>query len=132
MIPVIVPAYAAALTLIYIFLAIRVVRARQGARVAIGTGGNPGLARAIRVHGNFAEYVPLALLLLAFLEMQRGPVWLIQALCLCLVAARLVHAYGVSQEKENFRFRTVAVVATFFVLATASLALLGGAMRAAG
>jgi uncharacterized membrane protein YecN with MAPEG domain len=132
MAPTIVPAYAAALALIYIFLALRVIRSRQTARVAIGTGGNAALARAIRVHGNFAEYVPLVLLLLAFLEMQGWPPWWVHALCLSLVAARLVHAYGVSQEKENFQFRTVGMATTFFVLATSSLALLGGALRLIG
>ena len=130
MAPTIVPAYAAALALIYIFLALRVIRSRQTARVAIGTGGNAALARAIRVHGNFAEYVPLVLLLLAL--MQGWPPWWIHALCLSLVAARLVHAYGVSQEKENFQFRTVGMATTFFVLAASSLTLLGGALRLIG
>jgi uncharacterized protein len=131
MAPIIVPFYAAVLALIYIFLALRVIRSRQTARVAIGTGGNTSLARAIRVHGNFAEYVPLALLLLAFMEMQGRPSWWINLLCLALVAARLVHAYGVSQEEENLQFRTVGVVITFFVLAASSLSLLSGALRLA-
>ena len=131
MAPLIVPIYAGVLALIYIGLALRVIRARQGARVAIGTGGNSGLARAIRVHGNFAEYVPLALLLLAFMEMQGSATWWINLLCLALVTGRLVHAYGVSQEKENFQFRTVGMVTTFFVLAASSLSLLAGALRLA-
>jgi uncharacterized membrane protein YecN with MAPEG domain len=130
--PIIVPAYAAALALIYIVLALRVIRSRQTARVAIGTGGNAPLARATRVHGNFAEYVPLALLLLAFVEMQGGAAWWVHALCLALVAARLVHAYGVSQEAENFQLRTVGMATTFFVLAASSLTLLGGALRLIG
>jgi uncharacterized membrane protein YecN with MAPEG domain len=132
MTPTIVPAYAAMLALIYIFLALRVIRTRQSARVAIGAGDNRSLERAIRVHGNFAEYVPLALLLLAFVEMQGGPAWWINVLCFALVAARVIHAYGVSQEKENLRFRVVGMVTTFFVLASSSLSLLGGALRLVG
>jgi uncharacterized membrane protein YecN with MAPEG domain len=44
MAPVIVPIYAAILALIYIGLAMRVIRSRRGARIAIGTGGNTELA----------------------------------------------------------------------------------------
>lgn len=129
MAPTIVPVYAALLALIYVFLALRVIRARRGARIAIGTGGNPALARAIRVHGNFGEYVPFALLLLSFAEIQGRPAWWINALCVALIAGRLVHAYGVSQEKENFLLRTVGMVITFFVLGAVSVTLLSGGLR---
>ena len=131
MAPVIVPIYAAVLALIYIGLALRVIRTRQGARIAIGTGGNAGLARAIRVHGNFAEYVPLSLLLLAFLEMQGGQSRWIHVLCLALIAGRLLHAYGVSQERENFLFRTAGMIITFAVLASSSVSLLVSALNLA-
>jgi hypothetical protein len=59
----------------------------------------------MRVHANFAEYVPFALLLATFIEMQGTRAWLIHLLCLALVAGRVIHAYGVSQEHENFRLR---------------------------
>ena len=93
----IVPTYAAILGLLFIFLSIRVIKTRRKERVAIGDGGNPRMQRAIAVHSNFAQYVPLALLLLAFLEMQQGPTMLIQILCVALLISRLLHAYGVSQ-----------------------------------
>ena len=128
MVPLVVPAYAAVLALLYVVLALRVIRMRQSERVAIGTGGNARLERAMRVHANFAEYVPLALLLVAFLEPQGSPAWLLHALCVVLVAARVMHAYGVSQERENFSLRTAGMAATFAVLLAASLALLGRAM----
>ena len=68
MVPAIVPVYAAVLAFIYIVLSVRVIRARRNAKVAIGTKGNAHLERKIRVHANFAEYVPLALLLATFIE----------------------------------------------------------------
>jgi len=124
MVPVIVPVYAAVLAFIYIVLAIRVIRLRQSAKVAIGTGGNAGLERSMRVHANFAEYVPFALLLATFVEMQGAPKWRVHLLCLALVAGRLVHAFGVSQERENIRLRVVGMVMTFAVLAGMALSLL--------
>jgi len=60
MVPVIVPAYAAAFAFIYIVLSTRVIRARWQVKVALGTRGDVRLERKIRVHANFAEYVPLA------------------------------------------------------------------------
>jgi hypothetical protein len=74
MVPVIVPSYAAVLVFVYIALAVRMIRMRRSEKVAVGTGGNARLERAMRVHANFAEYVPLALLLITFLELQRARV----------------------------------------------------------
>ena len=58
----VIPAYAALLALLFIALSIRTIRARRAHKVAIGTGGHAAVERAMRVHANFAEYVPLALL----------------------------------------------------------------------
>lgn len=120
----ILPIYAALLTLLYLALSIRTVRARRRARVAVGDGGNPQLLRAMRVHANFAEYVPLALLLLALLELRSAPAWLLHGLGLLLLLARLAHAYGVSQVKENFRFRVVGVLGSLATLGVAAAWLL--------
>jgi uncharacterized membrane protein YecN with MAPEG domain len=127
MVPTIVPVYAAVLAFIYIVLSARVIQARQSAKVAIGTRGDVSLERKIRVHANFAEYVPFALLLATFIEMQGRPAWLIHLLCLALVAGRIVHAYGVSQVHENFRLRTAGMATTFTVLAVMALLLVAQA-----
>jgi|KBSSwiStaDraftv2_1062776.scaffolds.fasta_scaffold891719_1 uncharacterized membrane protein YecN with MAPEG domain len=78
----------------------------------------------MRVQANFADYVPLSLLLLAFAELQGRPVWLIHTLCAVLVVGRLVHGYGVSQVKEDFRLRVVGITLTFAVLVAAALSAL--------
>ena len=129
MVPVIVPVYAAVLAVIYIVLSVRVIQARRSAKVAIGTRGDIGLERKMRVHANFAEYVPFALLLATFIEMQGRPAWLIHLICLALVAGRVVHAYGVSQEHENIRLRTAGMAATFAVLAVMAVSLLARAIE---
>jgi uncharacterized membrane protein YecN with MAPEG domain len=128
-VPAIVPVYAAVLAFIYIFLSARVIQARRVAKVAIGTRGNVHLERKMRVHANFAEYVPFALLLITFIEMQGRPAWLIHLLCIALVAGRVVHAYGVSQEQENFRLRMVGMATTFTILSAMALLLLARAVE---
>ena len=120
----IVPFYAALLAGLYIFLSVRVVRIRRQEKVGIGDANNLRLRRAIRIHGNFAEYVPLAVILAAFVEMQQYSAIIVHALCLVLIIGRLVHAYGVSQEKEDYRFRVAGMALTFASIATSALLLI--------
>jgi uncharacterized protein len=116
--------YAAALGLLFVALSLAVIRQRRAAQVALGDAGNVGLQRAIRVHGNFAEYVPLGLLLVLLVELQTGWLWAVHLLGVALLAGRLLHAYGVSQRREDFRFRVAGMMLTFGVLALASALLL--------
>lgn len=128
MVPSIVPAYAALLSFLYIFLSVRVMRARQMAGVAIGSGGNAALERRIRVHANFAEYVPLALILLVLMELRGNDAWYLHLLCLALLAGRAAHAWGVSQEPDDMRLRGAGVLLTVGVVLVASLSLLIGVL----
>jgi uncharacterized membrane protein YecN with MAPEG domain len=120
----IVPIYAAILAVMFVALSIRVIALRRTSRLPLGFQGDVGLERRVRAQGNFAEYVPLALLLLAFVEMRGAPAWLLHALALVLVAGRLSHAYGVSQLRESFAFRVSGMAMTFTVILCAALAIL--------
>lgn len=116
--------YAVPLGLLFFFLSYRVIGLRKKVRAALGDGGDAALGRAIRVHGNFAEYAPFALLMVALAETNGAPAWGVHALGLALVAGRAAHAWGVSQPKEDFRFRVAGMMATFAVM-------VGGALLAA-
>jgi hypothetical protein len=118
------PVYATLLGLLFIALSVRTIRLRRKHQVAVGDGNNSELRRAMRVHANFAEYVPLALLLILFVELDGTPKWWVHALAIALVCGRLAHAWGVSQTKENFRYRVSGMVLTFGVIATAGLTIL--------
>ncbi|MBY0268468.1 MAG: MAPEG family protein [Burkholderiales bacterium] len=118
------PLYAALLALIFVGLSIRTIRLRRRYRVGVGDGNHAELQRAARVHANFAEYVPLALLLVYFAETGGGPLPLIHALAIALLCGRLLHAWGVSQVRENYRYRTAGMVLTFSVIISGSLFLL--------
>jgi uncharacterized membrane protein YecN with MAPEG domain len=112
--------YAALLGLLFVALSVRALLMRRRFRIAVGDGGNNQMLRAMRVHANFAEYVPLSLLLLFMFELAGAPRALLHALCACLLLGRLAHAYGVSSVAENYRFRVFGMAMTF-------TALLGGA-----
>jgi len=123
-VPFVVPAYAGVLALIYVFLAIRVSRLRGPAKAMIGTGGDARLERAIRAHANCAEYVPFALLLLGFMEMQRNSSYLLHVLCLVLIAGRVIHAANISRADESLAIRVVGTLLTQAVIIIAAIALI--------
>jgi len=122
--------YAALLALLFVALSVRTLRLRKRLRIAIGDGGNSQMLRAMRVHANFAEYVPLSLVALLLLEMQGASAGLVHGVGLCLLTGRIAHAYGVSQVNETFRLRVAGMALTFTALVAAALALLGSAIRA--
>ena len=115
------PIFAGGLTLLYVYLAVGVITARRTARVGLGDGGNAEMLRCIRVHGNFAEYVPLCLLLMALAELQSAPAWMTAMVGLILVAGRLIHAAGVSRQPEIAGSRTLGMGLTFAALIIAAL-----------
>jgi len=122
------PVYAGLLALMFILLSVRVIGMRRAARVALGDGGNPALLRRQRVHSNFAEYVPLALLLMALAELQHLPDWLIHAIGILLLVGRATHAYGVGCEPELPRARVLGMALTFAALGTGAVANLASAL----
>ncbi len=118
---VITPVIAAILTFLFIALSARVILMRGGSKILIGDGGDRTIQRRMRVHSNFAEYVPLALVLLLLLELQGVAPWLLWALGGMLVGGRVIHAYGVSQEPEPTRLRIAGMALTFTALAGSAL-----------
>ena len=120
----IIPPYAAVLALLYVVLSIRTLRLRRKLRIPIGDARDPLMQRAMRVHANFAEYTPLALLLILMVELGDSHDWLIHGLGVSLVLGRVSHAFGVSKPTENFRYRVFGMAMTFSAMIVASTALL--------
>jgi uncharacterized protein len=112
--------YAAGLGFIFALLSLRTLRLRRKLRIGLGDAGHPEMLRAIRVHANFAEYVPLCLGLMCLAEVQGAPAWLLHGMGMALVLARLIHALGVSQMQETTRFRVIGVALTLSTLLVAS------------
>lgn len=120
----ITPIYAALLALLFFFLSVRTLRLRKTLRIGVGDGGDKAMIRAMRVHANFAEYTPIALLLAFMLEMTGTYSWLVHVVCACLLVGRISHAYGVSQVNEDLRFRVAGMALTFLSLLGSALSLL--------
>ena len=116
--------YAALLALMFVVLSIKVIKKRRQFQVGIGTNGEALLERAVRVHANFAEYVPLALLLMFLAEYSGLTPLYLHILGIALLVGRLSHAWGVQQLKEPLKFRVFGMVLTFCVLLLSALAIL--------
>jgi uncharacterized membrane protein YecN with MAPEG domain len=89
------PLYAGLLALWFLVLSVRVVRIRQRG-IAFGDNGDVNHARVIRAQANFAEYVPLALLMMGFLEASRFSIYVLHAFGIALLVARLCHGAALS------------------------------------
>jgi uncharacterized membrane protein YecN with MAPEG domain len=124
--------YAALLALLFMVLSVRVIGFRRAVRIGLGDGGDTALLRRVRVHANFAEYVPICLLLIGLAESLRAPMVLLHAMGVLLLAARLSHAYGVSRQPETFLFRVAGMVGTLTVLGFAAALCLFAALRSGG
>ena len=118
------PLYTGLLVLWFVVLSARVANIRRRG-ISFGDNGDAAITRVVRAQGNFAEYVPLALLLLAilelallmmgFLEVNRFSIYWLHALGIVLLVARLLHGLALSFGWLA-RFGRMAGAALTFVL----------------
>lgn len=116
--------YAALFGLLLIALSFNVVRARRRYRVALGAGSEEGMQQAVRAQGNFAEYVPLALVLLLLAELAGARAAQLHAAAVVLLASRLLHAWGLSRSSGRTFGRFYGTAGTWAVIVALSLWLL--------
>lgn len=116
--------YAALLAPLFLYLSVLVIGRRREAKVALGPGDDAILLRRMRVHANFAEYAPFALLCMGLAEGVGVASLVIHIIGVVLVAGRYIHAYGVSQQPENFKLRVTGMTATFTAIALSAIMIL--------
>ena len=107
---------ASVLTIIFVRLSFAVIRLRRKNKVGLGSGGHEELERAIRAQGNFAEYVPFGIMLIACLEINGAPWWLVAVPGITLIAGRLIHARGINMPPPDFSQRVLGMKFTFNTL----------------
>ena len=114
-IPVVSALTAGVLIVFQMLLLLTVVFARRSNRLSLGDGGNPGMLRAIRRHGNLAENAAIFVVCVALLEMLGGNRMTVEILCAAFVLGRLSHALGLSYGRGVNIFRLVGATATLIV-----------------
>lgn len=102
--------------LLMLLLAVRVVAYRRAEQIGIGDGEDKHLLRRMRAHGNFVEYVPMALLLMGLLEIGGLSAMWLWTVGGMLLLARILHAWGLSQRSGYSFGRFWGTLLTWIVL----------------
>ncbi|MFT5064906.1 MAG: putative membrane protein YecN with MAPEG domain [Reinekea sp.] len=116
---------AALAVVLYITLAARVIAVRRTNKVSLGDAADKVLETRIRQHGNFNEYVPLALILMVIAELQGAPKALLLALGVAILGGRLAHVFGLENMHKaiGIKIRTYGMISTFLSLIILSVTL---------
>ncbi len=97
--------------LILFTLTFLVIRQRRSQEISMGHNDSESMQRAIRVHGNFTEYAPLAMIgLFAMAACGAGAYWM-YGIGGAFTLGRLMHAFGYSKVtgKSIGRFYGMAI-----------------------
>ena len=114
--------FAALLALMLVGTSVRVTVLRARKKISFFDGGDPELGRAMRAQGNFIEYVPMALLLMALIEWTGAAPWAVYLFGAALLAARVIHAWGLYADVFNARVAGTSL--TWLLLVVGALAVL--------
>ena len=109
---------------LFLFLSFHVIRHRVSKRVSLGDSGDEHLFRKIRMHANFTEYTPIAIILLALCEVHLVSFWILVTIGSLLVIGRYLHALGIANVTAPNAFRISGMMSTFSSIIIASIALL--------
>lgn len=123
--------FAALLAPLFIVLSFRVIFVRRAEKIAVGDAGNKMLARRMRVHGNFAEYAPFALVLMGIAEGLGAHRLVLYSAGGCLLAGRYLHAFGMSRQPDILPLRASGMMLTIIAIAIAAVACLLRALSSA-
>jgi len=91
-----------------------VIKMRYKHRVVLGDGGNKEMLRAIRAHGNFIEYVPMALILLVILALHGESAVVLHSFADTMLGGRIAHLMGLNAKMPMFR--RIGIMLTYGVL----------------
>ncbi len=95
--------FVAANSTILLLLTVNVSRLRIKQKVAWGDGDNKELMKAIRVHSNGTEQVPIYGLIILALTFVNASNVLLSSLVLLFTASRIIHAYGILYKSPLLR-----------------------------
>ena len=112
--------YAGVLGLFSLYLSIRITVMRGQKKISLHDGGDDELATAIRVFGNFTEYVPFALILLALAEINGASSMMTHYLGGALVLGRVLVLFGMDSQRLITFGRVAGMTLTWGVILVAS------------
>lgn len=121
--------YVAALIILGVVLALRVIVVRRAEKIGLGDGENRMLNRRIRAHGNFSEYAPLLMIAVLALPLLGAKEWLIHLVGGMGLLGRVLHGIGLTQSGGASLPRVGGMLLTLFALLIGAGALVTLAWR---
>ena len=115
--------YASILMIFALALSIRAggVRGKTGISVLFGEPPNMELAERVRVHQNFLEYVPLAIILMGIIELNSGNTTFLHVFGVVLIFSRIAHAIGLKHDNMGHPGRVIGAGGTALISVAAAL-----------
>lgn len=107
--------------LLLIYLSYNVSKHRLRAQVSVGDGGDEGLMKAIRAHGNLIEYAPIGLILIGLLEYRGASSILVLVLASAFVLGRYMHGLAFEKFEGKNPFRMLGTILTWLTILVASI-----------
>lgn len=108
-------------TILYVLLTLHVVRMRWVTKTGLGTGEDRRMLKAVRIHGNFAEYIPLIFIGLVLLELRGVSTTWLHIFYGAAFSGRLLITMGITKTGNFSPYRFVGNNLTFIVLLAAGI-----------
>ncbi len=115
--------YAGILTIFALVLSFQAggFRGKSGISVGHGEPANMELAQRVRVHQNFLEYVPMAIILMGIIELNGGNATFLHVFGVVLIIARIAHAIGLKHDNMAHPGRAIGAGGTALISLIAAL-----------
>lgn len=105
---------AGAAAILNVWLASRVGRLRRLLKINVGDGGDERVLRRMRAQANFAEYTPITLILIGFIEFATGGSLYLWGAGILFILARILHPFGMDRPGNNAA-RGIGILLTLLV-----------------
>ena len=90
-------------------------RGSTGISVLFGNPENMELVQRVRVHQNFLEYVPLALILMGIIEINGGNTTFLHLFGIVLIISRIAHSIGLKHDNMGHPGRVIGAGGTALI-----------------
>ncbi len=108
--------FSAILFFLYYYLAKNVIQIRRNNKIAIGFAKNKELEQAIAAHSNFNQYVPLGLIMMACMELNKIHFSIIFLVGISFTFGRIIHAKSFLKKTMDLKQRVQGMKFTFWTM----------------
>ena len=116
---------ASTLGIFFFKITLDVVKKRQSLKISLGNGENEELANYTSAHSNFAQYVPM-LIILFYLNETSGFLsdLVLIPLAILIIVGRVFHYRALTSQEMNFNLRVKGMKLTLFPMMIMSISLI--------